>query len=326
MLAGEPGSERQRIRLTGIAPRSYQAARQRALGAGWLVERLVPDPTLFGQARVSFVLARPVGADVQEVVGRWTQLDRAVLLWRTRRSLFGVFTGEDVDRASPLARELSSGTRYSRSYLLELNLKSPTLPIYFDFEAEWSRVVGIPGTSFYPRQFPRHTRGSARARRSITTRWREIVRRLAHSQVEESEPLGTDLGFRARASIARSLRAGWMDRRAFLSPAAIPPFEGWSLEQVVFVHGRLRQGRRPETFLRTLIVSCAIQPFLFATAGGDVLLAMLSPIPPREREMRRTVSVIGTVNRFLEQIEIERLPASELETLVDHRTDRFAEG
>ena len=325
MLAGEPGSERERIRLTGIAPRSYQAARQRALETGWVVERLIPDPTLFGRARVSFALARPNPADLAESIDRWTHIERAVLLWKSSNALFGVFTGEDRDRATPIARELASKSRYARSFLLELNLKSPTVPIYFDFEAEWSRVVGIPGVSCYPRQFPRHPRGTTRARGAITARWREIVRRLAHPSPLSEAPDGFLSGLGRRASAARALRTGWMDRRAFLSPSDIPPYEEWALGQVVFVHGRLREGRRPETLLRTLIVSCAVQPFLFATAGGDVLLATLSPLPPQERGMRQGVSVSGTMNRFLERVDVDRFPATELETVVNHHTELFAE-
>ncbi len=325
ILAGEPGSERERIRLTGIAPRTYQAARRRALEAEWIAERFVPDPTLFGQARVSFVLARPNSVDAAATIKRWTQIERLVLLWKTSTMFFGVFSGQQQDRETPIARELAVPGRYTRAFLLELNLKSPTLPVYFDFEGEWARVVGIPGTSFYPRQLPRHPRGSARA--AINPRWKEIVLGLARV----TAPAGPDAGragifsrIGVRASLARALRTGWIDRRAFLDPASIPAYEEWTLGQVVFIHGRMREGRRPETLLRTLFTSCAVQPFLFATSGGDVLIASLSPVPPGGVGARRGISVSGTLARFLERVEIDRLPAEELETVVSHRTDLFA--
>lgn len=328
ILSGQPGSERLRIRLAGIAPRTYQAARQRALESEWVAERLVPDPTLFGHSRISFVLAQPNPADFDAIIARWKHLERPILLWRTSKLLFGVFSGADQDRATPIAQEVATPGRYARAFLLEANLKAPTLPIYFDFEGEWARVAGIPGTSFYPRHFPRHPRGSARSRAGITPRWKETVVGLsAVPALEEPSPLLSGVVSRMgrRASLARALRNGWMDRRAFLNPSTVPPYEDWTLNQVVFVHGRLREGRRPETLLRTLFVSCAVHPFLFATSAGDVLFASLSPAPTGELQSKRSVSVSGTLARFLERVEVERMPAEELETIVEHRTDLFAE-
>ncbi len=328
IFSGAPGSERERIRLSGISPRTYQVARRRALDSEWIAERFIPDPTLFGHARASFVLARPNPEEFASIITRWTQIKHPILVWKSSDMLFGVFSTADPGRETPIAREVASPGRYTRVFLLELNLNDPTLPIYFDFEAEWARVAGIPGTSFYPRPLPRHPRGSARARAAISPRWRKIVQRLGRVQDEATDPSEREevlprIG--RRASLARALRSGWMDRRAFLNPASVPPYEDWALGQVVFIHGNLREGHRPETLLHTLFVSCAVQPFLFATSGGEVLMASLSPVPPGETGSRRGVSVSGTLMRFLEHLEVERLPAEELETVVSHRTDLFAE-
>lgn len=330
ILSGEPGSERERIRLSGIAPRTYQVARKRALDSRWLAERFVPDPTLFGRARLSFVLARPKPDEVVNTISRWARTDGAVLIWKTNTTLFGVFSSGEEGRDTAITREVSAPGRYARVFLLELNINSPTLPIYFDFEGEWSRVAGIPGTSFYPRPLPRHPRGTARSRASITPRWKDVVRGLSRINTGAEEEAESRGGFVSRlgerASIARALRSGWIDRRAFLNPAAIPPYQDWSVSQVVFIHGRLREGRRPETLLHTLFAACSVHPFLFAVSGGALLMASLSPAPPEQARSRRGVSIAGTINRFLEKVEVDRLPASELETVVDHRTDLFAEG
>lgn len=328
MLSGEPGSERERIRLSGIAPRTYQVGRRRALDAKWIAERFVPDPTLFGRPRIAFVLARPKPDQMEVTLARWARLEGTVLVWKTSTLLFGVFSGDDGVTDTPIARDLTSSGGYARAFSLELNVNHPTLPIYFDFEGEWARVAGIPGTSFYPRPLPRHPRGTARSRASITSRWREVVRGLSRVPVSAAagEPphSGFATRFGERARLARSLRSGWLDRRAFLNPATIPSYKDWTLKEVVFVHGRLREGRQPEVLLHTLFASCAVYPFLFAISGGNLLMASLSPAPPGQLRSRRGVSVSGTLARFLERVEVDRLPASELETVVDHRTDLFA--
>ena len=326
LLAGEPGRERERIRISRMAPRTYQASRRRALDAGWVAERLIPDPVLFSRRRLSVALASTAPGANATAADQWQRLDGGVLVWRTPSRLFGVFSGADTGRPTPISRELADRERYSKVLELELDLESPTLPIYFDFEAEWARVAGIPGTTFYPRPLPRRPRGSARWRTTIPARWRRTVQHLALPQVAGAVPGpgGLFSGLGGRTARARVLRQGWMDRRAFLDPPQLPAYEQWQLKEVVFVQGRLREGRRPEVLLHTLFVACEIHPFLFATDGNQLLFACLSPVPHDAGRPKRRISVSGTLDRYLEQIETARMAASELETLVNHRYERFA--
>lgn len=328
MLAGEPGSERERIRLSGLAPRTYQVTRRRALDQKWVAERFVPDPTLFDRPELSLALARPRPGTMDSAVNRWCALAGAVLIWKTNERLFGLFSDRPKGSPTAVARELGAKDGYDSIYLLELDLTTPALPIYFDFEGEWAKVARIPGITFYPRPLPRRPRGSTRGRSVLTARWREILRQLARIGCgpPTAGPAGPDspLRFGERAALARGLRNGWLDRRAFLDPSSIPPYRGWSLEQVVLIHGELREGRRPQVLLHTLFAACGVTPFLFATAGQNLLFATLSPAPPEPARARRGVSVSGTLARFLDHVVVDRLPVAELETVVDHRTDLFA--
>ena len=328
LLAQEAGTQRQQIRQSGLPPRTFQVARNRALEAGWVVERFVPDPVLFGAPHVSIALARPVDDAKQGLGARWAEIPGASVVWQSPKFCFGVFFGPEPKGASAIGAELATGaSRYAKRYAIEMSLTTPALPVYFDFEAEWSQVSGIPGLTHYPRPLPRRPRG--RRQPPVSSRWRSIVGALVRAEglarplADPSAP-GILERFTLRSAIPRALASGWLDERVFLNPPALPPYEEWALGQIVFVTGRLRPERRPEILLRTLMVGCGVHPFLFATNGADLLLATLSPAPAPAAP-HRALSVAGTFARYLEGIEVTREGTAGLAAVVNHRYESILE-
>ncbi|MEM0128847.1 MAG: hypothetical protein QXG65_01590 [Thermoplasmata archaeon] len=319
ILSQDRASTKERVRASGLPPRTFQAAQARATEAAWVAERIVPDPVLFGRPRVTIAWARPAPGDPGEIGPRWQQLDDAALVWAGPDFVFAVcFDPEEGE--TPIAAEMRRGkARYRRTYRLEASLRTPALPVYFDFEAEWSQIAGIPGMVHYPRPFPRAPRGAPRP--APSPRWREIVDRLVRSDgvlAPLSEPGAPGLIDRLtlRRAAVRAFASGWVDARAFLNPVGLPSVGGWTPANVVFVQGRLKANRRPEVLLRTLIVGCRVHPFLFATDGAELLFATLSPAPGG---IERAVPVAPTLDRFLERITVLREPIEGLAALVPHR-------
>ncbi len=325
ILSEEDGTQRERIRKSGLAPRTYQVARNRALEAQWVAERLVPDPVVFARPRATVAMAHLATSGDLAAGARWAAMPGASVVWATPRSLFGVFFDADGEDRPAIVKELARTSTYSKSYSLALDLRRPSLPVYFDFEAEWAQVAGIPGVSAYPRPFPRRHRVGGRTPPPPSDRWRRAVEEVVRNDAI-APPAGAEreTGWSLRASEARALASGWVDRRSFLSPARLPPYDGWELQQVVFVTGRLRRDRRPEILLRTLVVAGHVHPFLFATNGTELMLATLSPPPsPNFSTPPRLISVGATLDRYLEGIEVVRETISDLDALVNHRYERI---
>ncbi|MCI4360364.1 MAG: hypothetical protein L3J91_01535, partial [Thermoplasmata archaeon] len=128
----------------------------------------------------------------------------------------------------------------------------------------------------------------------------------------------------------KMLRDGWITHRVFLYPSRVPPYQGRSAEQVVFVSGQLRDGVRAEELFATLTRDCRVFPFLYVVHDGRVLLGALGrtpgspPDPPNgspPEPPRR--AVMPTLQLFLEGIDVTQELASQLRTVVDLRFDRL---
>jgi hypothetical protein len=325
MLLARPSStDRERILASGLPTRTFEAARQRVVASGWLIDRYVPDPSLAGRDHAVFAIGQPIVEQRSRLAKLWSEANDAVVVWSAAQSLFGVFFPATSDRPAEPLTDLLSAEAFRRLLTVRVALSDPGIPSYFDFEGAWNRVLGRPGTTTYPKPLPS---GSAdRSGRKLPSL--EEIAAVVSAPVLPSDP--TPLGARAVRRLARSSGyrrrlAPYITRRYFLDPATLPGFRDWSLGSIVFVHGRLRDGVCPESAFRFLVAEGGVRPFLYVTDGRVVLFAALSPPParPDRTPPEARPSVTEGLRRCLEGIEVFREGVDHLVTLTNHRYERL---
>jgi hypothetical protein len=324
LLAADALPERERIRSTGFAPRTYETARRRAFDAGWVCERFVPDPLAWGFSSLRFDLVRPKIGEERAWSDRFAADPRTFHVWLGDGL---VFAAALLDAESKTARTETPEPvmDLGRAWRLVVDLRQPTVPIYFDFEGAWSRVVGAAGPRVYPRPLPFWPGGETTSDGGPSGRLRSaaeaLVRRPFQGPAEMSagRHLGSILEFgRPWGAVS----AGLVQRRCFLDPARLPGLYGWRLRSLSFVKGTLRTGAQPATLDRELLSDGGMTPFLFATDGKSVLIGALSPAPrPVGTPPRSRISEIFT--KRLEPWTLLSAAVSSLSTPLDHRYDRL---
>jgi hypothetical protein len=321
LLASPATSTRERIRQSGLASRTYEVARQRALDAGWLTDRFLPDPRIAGCHRATFALGRPFVEHRANRSRAWAAAPGNVLQWETSESIFAVFMTQDSLLDSVQTPELFAEPAFGHLIVIHADLDRPTVPVYFDFSGAWSRIEGGAVRDAYPRPIPHLGLDSIESAPSLLEDTRSLV--LAPFRQAGSNSSGLNLARRfGQSARYRSRLSQCVERRYFLDPSQLPGFRDWSPSAIVFLFGRLREGYRPELLFRMLFVSCGITPFLFVTDGQFVLVGCLSPSP---RSLNPSVrpSVTKTLGRCLREIEVFREPVSEIRTVTNHRYDRL---
>src|SRR5580704_6624153 len=82
LLDSKPTNEQERIRSSGLPPRTYETARARVLGSQLIVERLVPNPSVIGWSSVQFSLSFDAGRRANRMdASRWSDQPGTVLVW-----------------------------------------------------------------------------------------------------------------------------------------------------------------------------------------------------------------------------------------------------
>jgi hypothetical protein len=326
LLAGTGSTDRERIQASGLPARTFEVARLRVIAAGWVVDRYVPDPTLAGRSRAVFALGRPFAERRAEQAGAWAAAPSNVLLWESPQSLFGVFFVAAGSAGDAELGRLFPAEAYSRVAVVDADLKRPTVPVYFDFEGAWRRVLGLPGTLSYPRSIPHGQIASRSPGRPPAPEVQSLVDVpfLPH----DAEHPGLEIARRfGRVDRYRRRLEPYVERRYFLDPATLPGYNEWTLGAVVFISGRLKAGATPEPAFHRLVSRCDVAPFLFVTDGRSVLVGTLSPGPPPSaaRPAPPRASVTGTLQQSLEGIELFREPVPGLVCVTNHRYDRLFE-
>ncbi len=327
LLASEEVTDREHIRRSGLPPRTFEVARKRVLDAGWVHQRYVPNPILLGRPLLSVVIAHPYAEHFRDVVRRWNQIDGNILLWRGGTSVLGVFIRSPLMPSLKQSAELGKPETFSRVRTFEIDARDSEIPVYFDFEGSWSRVVGEPGPVRYPHSLPERNDRTAQVREASPSELR-LMESVARSTMEPNIELDRTGMFRSdigRGEILRALDNHLVTRRVFLGLESPPGYRNWELRQVAFLTGRLRQAADGQVMLQNLNSHVGLTPFLFVSDGVDVLCALLSPNPESHEQPSRPkdASVVGTLQKFLSEIHVTREPVDELAVLVDHRYDRL---
>ena len=172
LLAASPENERKRIYVSGLSQRTYEVARSRVLAEGWVYERYIPDPMAWGVSYLTILAATLTPPDREACRNVLERSQSTVHLWTSDSFLFAVLLG-DLSRDPEVDMVLKSHAGPAHAQRLTIDLSQECLPVFFDFEGVWARLIGTPGPRFYPRSVPDSgpkVRESGSPRSSLRTR------------------------------------------------------------------------------------------------------------------------------------------------------------
>ncbi|MFY9717788.1 MAG: hypothetical protein WAK40_07665 [Thermoplasmata archaeon] len=329
MLAARPDRERERLRVVDVPRSTYHAVRKRAYQEGWLRDRYVPHPVPLGRPLVSFVLLRPFADRFAETVEIVSSNPGTVVLWTGAQMALAVMFHSKANDARRTVDTLVKNRLSPEPRTVTVRADGPNVPVYFDFEGLWCNVVALPGTIAYPHGLGGTVEGVETEEESIALsshQWWAVGEMLRRPFVAAEQGRGAHLvgPLGLPFSQRRLLQRGWVVHRTILDPSRLPPYQGRSADQVVFLTGTPRDGARPELLFATLSRESRVFPFLFVVGPDRWLLGAMggsTPPPDDPRASRRPV--LPTLQEFLEGIEIVQEPAATFRALVDHRYDRL---
>lgn len=328
LLAAEQVSERDRISRSGIPPRTFRDIRSRLYAEGWLADRYLPDPVLLDRPFVSFLLAEPYLERMGAVVDTWSSDPEVTHLCRSPQGIFAVRLRSKPGTELPGIRDISDGKAMHRLVSMTIDCRRNPIPIYFDFEAAWTRLRGLNGTLSYPHGWSSRIgrEGPGEMSPSARSAFGALVRRPFEIEAHGRSPILT-APFFLPPSQRRVLDRGWVSRRVFLEPTKLSNMNGHKVDQLVFLHGTLLPGADANNLLDGLISECRMTPFLYAFDGSRVLIGSMSPAPPDvQGSQAPRASVSGMLRAHLEGIEVFRESLAQISAPIWHRYDRSLQG
>ena len=314
ILALPEGPERERIRLSRLAPSTFHVVRNRILAAGWIEERTVPHPGPCGLAGVEVVLAAPSLTEREGVLRAWTADPECSVLWAGVQSLFAVFF-----RRSTSGRE-APGKAFpteGEGVAIWADRRTGSIPVFLDYAGSWATFGGDGPPPRYPAGLDLASDPVPIPAAASTT--------LFPPQGEDAaDPRRAwSLGRSVPRSARRLLDRGIVRRRSFLLPANVPPLDGRRLGEVLFVSGELRHGANALSLLGQLTSECAVYPLLVASGQGALMLLGLGQTdarsPGRHPVPSARSSVSAVVTAHLDRVHVTVEPVESMEELVHHR-------
>lgn len=326
LLAARPERERDRLRQVGIPRSTYYAVRRRAYVEGWLQDRYVPDPVRLGKPYATIVVAQPFADRTQDLASEKAPLAPTILWSSPQLALAVLFHERPGDGAALAQRWLASGITAS-DVRLTVDLRGPSVPVFFDFEGLWDHLAGLPGTLAYPHGIGGS--GEAEELDPLTphTLWAfgSLLGRpfAARDHGEDGHQLGP---FGLPFSERRLLSRGWVTHRVLLTPGKIPPYAGKAADRVFLISGVPRPGARPELLFARLTRECRVFPFLYAVSPERWMIGALGGEPTANSvadDRRVRIPVMPTLAESMEAIQIFQEPVASLASVIDHRYDRL---
>ena len=132
LIAAGQENERERLRQTQLPRSTYHAVRKRAYEEGWLRDRYLPDPLLFGFTHITFGLARPYADRADELARLWSSEPGCVLLWRAPVVTFGVQLYSSGAAATQAQARLGGKDLTTESIQLTPSQSDPGVPVIYD--------------------------------------------------------------------------------------------------------------------------------------------------------------------------------------------------
>jgi hypothetical protein len=333
MLGNAAPDERGRLRQSGLPRSTYHAARRRIYADGWLTDRYVPSPTLFGYPETTIVVGRPYADRPNALTEAWNHEDGNVLQWLSPQLALGVFFHRGPrERRAALAR-IADPALASGLVVLHPEVEANGVPVYFDLEGVWVHLSGAGAMQSYPKGLPRlperlRTEDGG-ARWGSRSRWaaRELLQRplLVETHGRPGHLIGP---FGLPSAQRRLLEEGWLLHRVLAEPGRIPSYRGRVMDRTILLTGTRVPGRGPEALFQELTGAARVFPFLFAADEERVLLGLLGQRAPTSGEVdpadagRRPLMAL--LRESLREIQIVEEATDAIRAPVDHRFDRLS--
>jgi hypothetical protein len=318
LLARNPGQDGVSDPL-GVIPRTtYQAIRRRAFDSGWLYERFVPAPAAIGSSGVSIRLIQPFSERRSDLVRQLRSDPSVVVLFASPETVLSVaYDFKDSPRDLSDSSHRGDHEQVRRSWTISVGLATGQLPVYFDYEGGWARLLDGDSTFSYPQPLPESNEGARPANTSEVRRL--LARPFDHSDPNRSSIRLSPLYLPGRQR--RLLLDGNVAQRVFPNLPELPAFRGSRIQRLVFITGRLNGHASVAALLSRLHAECGVSPFLALGDGIRVLIGTLSPAPPGRQRSRRPAMEVLSEGLF--EIEVIREPVDTFFPVVAHRYDRL---
>lgn len=310
-------TEGERIDRSGLPRSTFQDAKRRIYARGFVSDRYVPAPPVFGTRWATAVLARPYAEEMGPLVDRWRQVPGNVVLWKGLHTVFGLFLHPEpsLEMPKPTSPGIANPSPLTR---LTVDLLRPTIPIYFDFEGAWANISGGMSLWQYPRPLvlvpeSKEALASGGSRKIAA----DLVGRTGDGSGTESERAPHRMGPHALPRSARRMvERGWLQWRTFPRLASLALSDGRGVESAVILYATLKEGRTAPALFRELVVRRSF-PFLLMTDGARVTAGFLSSKLPVAGGNPHAAAQVLT--EHLTQVEAYREPTTDLQEVVCHR-------
>lgn len=332
LLGAGTEPEEERIRSSRIPRSTYQLVKRRLFSEAVLEDRYVPEPQLLGYGSLSLAIARPTADLLPEVARRWSTHPSATVVWRGLQSVLGVFLHPDGVYSRALRSELVGDDLGIRSPFVTCDLTTPSVPVYFDFEGCWRNLSGAGRSVAYPRSL-----GALSAQEVERGRVRPQVRRGIRSLLLSQSAAGAlpEVGPPHRqgpATLPKSLRIlverGWVHWRVFPNLHRTLDVSGRRTDEILLVHGALRQEGGSLDLFKDLLQQSRAYPFLYLTDEHTVILGGLgarSHRPGSARLPQPRRSVMGVLRNHLVGVDVVRERLPHVHVIVDHQYSKLVD-
>ncbi|MCI4348312.1 MAG: Lrp/AsnC family transcriptional regulator [Thermoplasmata archaeon] len=312
---------------TNVPKRTRYSVIERLRAGGVIKERSVPDPAVLGRPIVVFAVAEVFADRIAEAAASWRTEVETVHLWVARDKLLGMFFARDATAAESLAARLNPPGVARAVFVMVCDSRRGSIPVFFDYEGEWVRATGLPGTRTYPHSAPSSSASHGDLVPPLARSDEQTLRSMLVRPFAPALSGGHLSNLRRLGGIAREKRLqhdGMVEIRSILDPAACANLWSRFFQSVVIVHGRLLEGKTPEQFFGELLGRGRLAPFLFATDERNVLFCYLSGggEPPSPPSADSPPPVLSVIRGFLTRVVVNREDLGELATIIDHRYDR----
>lgn len=314
ILAHPRSTERDRIRQARLPSSTFNVARRRVFGEGWLSDVMIPNPGAYGYHSVEVLLARPTVSDRDGLLRTCANDPECVVLWAGIHAVFGVFFRR-ARRPSP-----TDGTAQpvaSDAFRVVATQETGTVPAYFDYSGLWARFGAQPRPPGYPAGLRLDSNGAdVRGLPEIGSGW------PSGHPPDPASGSWTSVARLPRA-LRRALDRGLVQNRTVLNPRAIPALQGRRIGEVIAIRGHLRPGATALGMLNSLTADCHVYPFLVAHGEGKLIVAGMGQLSSAESgrvpvaAARRSVSSV--VEQFVDRADVLIEPAESITEVVHHR-------
>jgi|HubBroStandDraft_1064217.scaffolds.fasta_scaffold45688_2 hypothetical protein len=312
LLGGQHRTDRGGYTAAGVPRTTFQVVRQRAFDSGWIREGYIPNPAVFGGAKLDFRLRQPFAEE-------WVSDTRS----GTSPGTLTVWGSPELILTVTLLRgkeaELGEESRVidNSAWEVRLTTDSASVLCYFDFEGAWSALgAGMP-SRVYPRSFPvLNLPPRFRSSRGLTVVEREVVGLLSRP-ASGGGPVEPRRGF-SFARLPRKLRRlfdyGAVDRRVIPDFRVVPPWHENRVATHTFVSGKFRAGSSSTGLFQDLIHGARVHPYLYASDKNTVLMAAVGlGVPLKSHAREKPLNVLIA---HLDDIVVRRAPASGFSQIV----------